>query len=66
LNAYNTFLGDPGFFDRDLARYRRVMRSDLQRAAARWLRPASRVLLSVIPKGRLALALPDSHPVDVS
>jgi len=54
------------FFDRDLARYRRVMRSDLQRAAARWLRPASRVLLSVIPKGRLALALPDSHPVDVS
>ena len=24
LNAYNVFLGDPGFFDRDLDRYRNV------------------------------------------
>ena len=31
LNAYNTFLGDPGFFDRDLARYRQVTPSSLER-----------------------------------
>ena len=31
LNAYNTFMGDPGFFDRDLARYRQVTTASLAR-----------------------------------
>jgi zinc protease len=66
LNAYNVFLGDPGYFDRDLDRYRLVTRGRLQQAAREWLRPAARVLLSVIPKGRLGLALPGSQPVAVS
>ena len=66
LNAYNVFLGDPAYFDRDLSRYREASAGALQRAAADCLRPHQRVALSVVPRGRTALALADSHPVAVS
>ena len=66
LNAYNTFLGDPGFFDRDLSRYRTVTTSSLRDAAARYLGHPRRVALSIVPKGRVELALPGSDPVDVT
>jgi zinc protease len=65
LNAYNTFMGEPGFFDQDLARYRQVTTSSLRDAAARYLNHARRVALSIVPKGRVELALPGSNPVDV-
>ena len=65
LNAYNVFLGEPGFFDRDLARYRKATPDAVKRAAAEWLRPDARVALSVVPHGRIALALPDSTTVAV-
>ena len=66
LNAYNVFLGDPGFFDRDLDRYRRVTPAAMQRVAGTWLRPEQCVSLSVVPKGRVELGLADSQPVTVS
>jgi zinc protease len=66
LNAYNMFIGDPGFFQRDLDRYRQVTPGEMQRAAREWLRPDGRVVLSVVPRGRVALALRESHPVAVS
>ncbi len=66
LNAYNVFLGDPGYFDRDLDRYRTATIADVRRAAERWLRPEFRVLLSVVPRGRAELALSQSAPVAVS
>jgi zinc protease len=66
LNAYNMFLGDPGFFQRDLDRYRTVTPDALKRATADWLQPNRRVALSVVPRGRIALGLPDSQPVNVS
>jgi zinc protease len=66
LNAYNVFLGDPGFFDRDLDRYRRITPAAMQRVAREWLNPERCVSLSVIPKGRVELGLPDSLPVAVS
>lgn len=66
LNAYNVFLGDPSYFDRDLARYRDASPAALQQAAAEWLRPEHRVVLSVVPKGRAALALDDAAPATVS
>jgi zinc protease len=65
LNAYNVFLGNPGFFDRDLARYRTSTPADLQRAASTWL-GAGRVALSIVPHGRTSLALSGSQPVAVS
>jgi zinc protease len=64
LNAYNVFVGDPGYFDRDLERYRRATPDSLRSAAARWL-TASRVALSIVPRGRTGLALPDSEQVSV-
>jgi zinc protease len=66
LNAYNTYVGNPGFFESDLARYRRVTPESMQRAARAWLRPDGRVVLSVVPLGRGALALKGSRPVAVS
>ena len=66
LNAYNTFLGDPGYFEKDLERYRAATTGQLRQAAATWLRPRARVVLSVVPRGKLALALTGSQPVAVS
>jgi zinc protease len=66
LNAYNVFLGDPGYFDRDLARYHAVTPAAMQRAAHEWLRPEARVALSVVPRGRVDLALADAEAVVVS
>jgi zinc protease len=65
LNAYNVFLDDPGFFDSDLARYRSVTPDALKRTTAEWLRRDRRVALSVVPHGRVALALGDSATVAV-
>ncbi len=66
LNAYNVFMGDPAYFDRDLARYYAVNATSLQHAVDRCLDPARRVTLSVVPRGRADLAIPDSTPAAVS
>jgi zinc protease len=66
LNAYNMFLGDPAYFDRDLARYRDVTSASLQQAVARYLAPSRRVTLSIVPRGRAALGASDSQPAVVS
>ena len=66
LNAYNVFVKDPSFFGRDLERYQAVTAESLRAAVARYLERANRVALSVVPRGRLDLALPDSRPADVS
>ena len=66
LNAYNVFMGDPAYFDRDLARYYAVNAPSLRHAAQRCLDPARRVTLSIVPRGRRDLAIPDSTPAAVS
>jgi zinc protease len=66
LNAYNTFLGEPGFFERDLQRYRGASTDALRREAAQYLVANRRVVLSVVPRGRLGLALDASQGVAVS
>jgi zinc protease len=66
LNAYNTFTGDPGYFQSDLARYEGVTSETMVGAVRRYLVGAGRVALSIVPRGRLDLALPDSMPADVS
>jgi zinc protease len=65
LNAYNMFLGDPGFFDRDLDRYRAVSRASLQQATDRYVNHARHVTLSIVPRGRPELALAGSTPAEV-
>jgi len=49
LNAYATFLGNPGYFEQDLARYRRVTAADVQRVANQYLTD-KRYVLSVVPR----------------
>jgi zinc protease len=66
LNAYNVFLKDPAFFDRDLSRYQLVTHATLQQATARFLDPERRVTLSIVPQGKVALAAPGSTLAVVS
>ncbi len=66
LNAYNVFVGDPGYFDRDLARYQAVTPASLQAAVQKYLQLAPRATLSIVPKGRQSLGVPDSAPAVVS
>jgi zinc protease len=66
LNAYNTFLGHPGFFERDLQRYRDATRESLRLAASTHLLTPKRVVLSVVPRGRVGLVIEGSRPVSVS
>jgi zinc protease len=66
LNAYNTFVGDPAFFDRDLARYQRVTPDSMQTILRRYLAHERRVALSIVPRGRTGLAIPGSTPAVVS
>jgi zinc protease len=66
LNAYNTYLGRPDYFSQDLARYSRVTRSSLQKTLKTHVLDARSVTLSIVPRGRLDLAIADSEPVTVS
>jgi zinc protease len=51
LNAYNTYMLDPGYFDEDLARYFEATPESIRRTAARYLHER-RLVLSVVPKGK--------------
>jgi zinc protease len=66
LNAYNVFLKDPSYFERDLARYFAVTARSLRETVRRHLDPARRVTLSIVPRGRGELAAADSAPTAVS
>ncbi|HEX9690240.1 MAG TPA: pitrilysin family protein [Thermoanaerobaculia bacterium] len=50
LNQYNTFLGDPGKFDEDVARYQKVTAADVQRTVDRWLNTPNRLLVRFHPE----------------
>ena len=64
LNAYQTYLGDPAAFARDLDRYLQATRESIASAAAALLR-SHRGELSVVPAGQGALALDGSSPAHV-
>ncbi len=66
LNAYNTFVGDPGYFERDRERYVNVTSKGVASAVMSWLVKAPSVSLSVVPRGRGELALPGAAEVSVS
>jgi zinc protease len=65
LNAYNVFLEDSDYFDMDLDRYR-LSTADALQQTVRVLPPDRRVALSVVPRGRVELALEGSAPVTAS
>jgi zinc protease len=66
LNAYNTYLGDPGYFDRDRQRYATITADAVAQATRRWLLDAPSVALSVVPRGHRELALSGAVEVHVS
>jgi zinc protease len=66
LNAYHVFLGDPGYFERDLLRYRTATVGAIQAAAAEHVAPIAPVSLSIVPRGQAALAAADSERVTPS
>jgi len=66
LNAYNTYLRRPDYFTEDLGRYARVTHDSLRRTVKHYLRDGRRVTMSIVPRGRLDLGMPDSVPVAVS
>ena len=66
LNAYNVFLGDPAYFDRDLERYSAATGASVQRAVERYVLDAPRAVLSVVPRGRGELAVDGSTTAVVS
>jgi zinc protease len=65
LNAYTVFLGEPGYFDRDLARYQHTSVASLRDHVQRYLVTDRRVTLSVVPRGSTDLAIAGSQPVVV-
>ena len=50
LNQYNTFLGDPGKFDADLARHRNVTIESVRAAVDKYLNTKNRVLVRFRPE----------------
>jgi zinc protease len=66
LNNYNVFLRDPGYFTRDLERYRNADGARIRAAAAAHLDAACCVTLSAVPAGQLGLAAPDSERVVIA
>jgi zinc protease len=61
LNSYLFYTGTPDYFNQDLERFRRLTTQSLSAAARRYLDPERRVVLSVVPRGGTALAVPDSR-----
>ena len=52
LNHYQTYLGDPGYLARDLARYRAVTPAAAQAYANKFLIPNERIELDVVPAAK--------------
>ena len=65
LNAYTVFLDEPGYFDRDLARYQQTSVASLRDDVRRYLTTDRRVTLSVVPQGSTDLAIAGSEPAVV-
>lgn len=61
LNRYNVMWGDPGSFNKDLARYEKVTAAQVQEAARAYL-TKERVALSVVPMGKKELEATGTSP----
>jgi zinc protease len=51
LNQYNTFLGDPGKIEADLARYRSLTPANIQHAVSKWIDTPNRAVIRFHPDG---------------
>lgn len=56
LNFYNYFVGNPDYLSQDLARYEALTAADVQRVAKEYLLGKPKIMLTVVPTGKKALA----------
>jgi zinc protease len=56
LNAYYMRTGNPDYFNEDLSRYRALDPADISAAVTTYLRDDARLVLSVVPRGKIDLA----------
>jgi len=63
LNDYYKFTGNPDYFQEDLSRYLALEPNDVRSAALTFLKNDARVLLSIVPKGKLNLAAEGSKQI---
>jgi predicted Zn-dependent peptidase len=54
LNTYQSELGDPGYVQRDLDRYRKATAQDLLNTAKRVLQPNAFIVIDIVPRGKAA------------
>ncbi len=57
LNDYYYYTGNPDYFNEDLARYKALSPGDIQAMAQTYLPDNGRVILSIVPNGKLDLAV---------
>ncbi len=57
LNTYFYYTGNPDYANEDLARYKALSTDDIQTAAQTYLQDNGRVILSIVPKGKIDLAI---------
>jgi zinc protease len=63
LNQYNTYLGSPGFFQKDYERYCEVSAEAVRSAVKQYLDPARRLVVNFVPEN---LAAPQIQGLDRS
>jgi zinc protease len=51
MNLYEVETGDPGYLEKDLARYRNATPASIHAAATKFIDPGDRVILRVVPLG---------------
>jgi zinc protease len=61
LNSYEYFAGTPDYFAKDLERYRQVTAADVRRVTQQYLAEPHKVVLSVVPQGKMELAVSEGR-----
>lgn len=65
LAMYNTFVGDPGYVQRDIDRIRAVSVQDIWRVYNKYIKDKPYVVTSFVPKGQLDFVVEGSIKADV-
>jgi zinc protease len=63
LNRYNHHLGDPGYLEKDLARYEKVTPASLRDFARQWLQANRRVVVHAVPGEKVLPPDPTAPPM---
>jgi zinc protease len=61
LAYYETFLGNPNYTPRDVARYEAVTKDDVLRVYERYIKGQRAVIMSIVPHGQMALAAAEDN-----